>query len=86
MAREMDRKTAAILGRMRKVGGLHIVCLGCGARGRHMPGDPTRLRDKTCARCRTKHPRTLAWIRANPERAAQESALAKLGIFEGVRN
>lgn len=83
--RPLDRKTAAMLRRMAEHGGLHVVCLGCGARGRHMPGESKRLRDKQCRRCGCRHPRTLAWIRKNPERAAQEAALAKLGLFDGVR-
>lgn len=77
-----ERKRAAILRRMASVGGMRVVCLTCGARGRHMPGERPRLRDRVCARCGTKHPRTVAWVTANPQRAADQAALARLGVFD----
>lgn len=53
--------------------GLRVVCLGCGARGRHRPTLQGRLRKRPCPKCGARL-RSVAWVRAHPAAAAQAGA------------
>jgi len=46
-----DRTRAAILRRMHAAGGINVLCVRCGARGKHLPGAGRRLRDRPCPKC-----------------------------------
>jgi len=53
--------------------GLRVVCLGCGARGRHRPSIDGRLRKRPCPKCGARL-RSVAWVRNNAAAAARAGA------------
>lgn len=53
----------------RKIG---VVCMKCGAKGKHQMGGPSRLRQKE--HCEGARIRPIWWIQKYPEKATQERA------------
>lgn len=62
------RRREAVLRRMRKAGGIRVVCLRCEARSRHDPEAGTRLREKRCRACGGRL-RAVWWVVRFPTRA-----------------
>ena len=82
-----DRKLARIRARVERYG-LRVVCLGCGARGRHRPSFDGRLRLRSCPNCGGAL-RSLAWALAPKNRAkvrvAAEAERALVAILATTR-
>lgn len=62
---------ASILRRMAAAGGLNVVCVKCGRRGKHVPGSRPRLRDRPCPKCGGRL-RPEKWARTYPDRLLSE--------------
>lgn len=80
MAPMSEAARAAIRRRVERYG-LKVVCLVCGARGRHRPSIDGRLRKRPCPKCGGKL-RLVAWVKrfeaAAEREAAEERALARV--------
>lgn len=72
MPTSADPRVAAIRRRVERYG-LRVVCLECGARGRHRPSIDGRLRKRPCPKCGGRL-RSVAWVARFPAQAAAEGA------------
>jgi len=57
-------------------GGINVLCVACGARGKHVPGTRPRLRERPCPRCGGRL-RPTYWAIQNPERYATERKIGR---------
>ncbi len=80
---DADRRTAAIRRRMIQYGGMHVECMACGWKTRHLPSPDNPLRllrhgahpdDVAGQRCGGRF-RPRWWIIQNPLKAAEERGL-----------
>ena len=78
----MDRDAVSIRRRLARFG-LRVLCLACGAPGRHFP-DSGRVRDARCRACGAQELRPTWWVDRYETRAREEvrRARGRVALFD----